>query len=207
MSYQFAETRAAPGAPLIFTLHGTGGDQNQFHALVGQMVPGAGVISARGDVSEHGAARFFRRRAEGVYDMDDLAARTENLAAFMRDRIARVKPGRVMAFGYSNGANILGSVLIRHPDIVDDAAMLHPLIPWLPQPQPGLAGRRVLVTAGLNDPICPPDLTRQWNGWLAAQGADLSEIWTRGGHGIEQQEILALRDFLTSATSKEGTKP
>lgn len=196
MSYQFAETPAAPGAPLIFTFHGTGGDQYQFHALASQLVPAAGVISVLGDVSEHGAARFFRRRAEGVYDMEDLALRTENLAGFMRDQIARVQPGRVMAFGYSNGANILGSVLIQHPEIVDDAGMLHPLIPWLPAPQPGLAGRRVLVTAGQNDPICPPDLTRQWNGWLGAQGADLSEIWTKGGHAIEQRELLALRDFL-----------
>lgn len=200
MSYQFAETRAAAAAPLIFTFHGTGGDQNQFHGLATQLVPGAAVISVRGDVSEHGAARFFRRRAEGVYDMDDLAQRTENLAAFMRDQIARLKPGRVGAFGYSNGANILGSVMIRHPDIVDDAGLLHPLIPWLPEPQPGLAGRRALVTAGLNDPICPPDLTRQWNGWLAAQGVDLAEIWTGGGHGIEQREILALREFLNGRT-------
>lgn len=199
MSYDFAETKAAPGAPLIFTFHGTGGDQNQFHGLAAQLVPGAGVISVLGDVSEHGAARFFRRRAEGVYDMEDLARRTENLARFMRDQIARLKPDRVMAFGYSNGANILGSVLIRHPDIVDDTAMLHPLIPWIPEPQPGLAGRRVLVTAGLNDPICPPDQTRQWNGWLTAQGADVNEIWTRGGHGIEQQEVLALRAFLNTA--------
>lgn len=197
-SYQYAETKGTPGAPLVFTFHGTGGDEHQFHDLATRLVPGAHVVSARGDVTEFGAARYFRRKAEGVYDMQDLAERTGKMADFMAATRARTGADRVMAFGYSNGANILASVLMDHPGIVDQAALLHPLIPWQPQPRPELNGKRVLVTAGLDDPICPPAMTRQLNAWLTAQGVDLSEVWTRGGHSITNQEAQALQTFLQS---------
>lgn len=75
--YTHAETNGAPGAPLIFTFHGTGGDETQFHGLARQLIAEAHVVSPRGDVSEHGMARYFRRTGEGVYDMDDLATRRD----------------------------------------------------------------------------------------------------------------------------------
>ncbi len=195
-SYHYIETEgAAVGAPLFLTFHGTGGDENQFHGFASQLVPGAHVISARGDVSEHGAARFFRRTGEGVYDMKDLAERTGAMARFIAEQKQRTGASRVIAMGFSNGANILASVMLTHPEVVDEAALLHPLIPWQPQPQPGLAGRRILVTAGKRDPICPPELTRQLNSYLAAQGADLTEYWSEGGHGIDQPEVQAIARF------------
>ncbi len=83
-AYQHVSKAPAPGAPLVFTFHGTGGDEHQFTGLVGQILPAAGIVSPRGDVSEHGANRFFRRKAEGVYDMEDLAVRTRKMADFVR---------------------------------------------------------------------------------------------------------------------------
>ncbi|AGT09916.1 alpha/beta hydrolase [Paracoccus aminophilus] len=196
MSYEFAQTSGQDGAPLIFTFHGTGGDEHQFHGLAQKLWPGAHVISPRGDVSEYGAARYFRRKAEGVYDMEDLARRTETMAKFMAEETQRSGAPRVIALGYSNGANILASVLLTHPEIVTDAILLHPLIPWQPAPQPGLQGRRVLVTAGRHDPICPPAETERLNRYLGEQGVALTEFWTNGGHGIEREEIAAVADFL-----------
>ena len=52
--------------------NGTGGDEGQFLRLARDLVPSATIVSPRGDVSEHGAARFFRRTEEGVYDLPDL---------------------------------------------------------------------------------------------------------------------------------------
>ena len=195
--YTFAETAGAPGAPLVFTFHGTGGDETQFHALAGQLAPGAHVISPRGDVSEHGMARFFRRRAEGVYDMEDLAARTEKMAAFLAGARARTGAGRTIGLGYSNGANILASVAFAHPGIVDDLVLMHPLIPFAPPPQPGLAGRRVLITAGRHDPICPPLQTEALALWFEQQGAEVHTHWHPGGHEIVQAELLAALRFLS----------
>lgn len=191
----YVAKRTEGGSALAFTFHGTGGDETQFHGFAEQLLPGASVVSPRGDVSEMGARRYFRRTGEGVYDMDDLARRTEALAAFLSGEKARVGATRTVGVGYSNGANILAAVAFLHPGIVDDLILMHPLIPWQPATQPGLAGRRVLVTAGRTDPICPAPLTRRLIDWFGAQGASVTEHWHPGGHGIAPDEVEAIRTF------------
>lgn len=194
--YHYRETVGAPGAPLVLTFHGTGGSEDQLHGLAEQILPGAHVVSPRGDVREGGMARHFRRTGEGIYDMDDLALRVEAMAGFVRDTAARVGAGRVLAFGYSNGANILAAVGFRYPGLAARAALLHPLIPWTPDPQPGLAEVPVLLTAGARDPICPAPGTRALVAWYAAEGAQVAEHWHPGGHEIGQGEVAALAGFL-----------
>ena len=186
------------GAPLIFAFHGTGGDEHQFFDLAQQLYPGAGVVSPRGDVSEHGAARFFRRTAEGVYDMADLAHRTEAMAAFISAYKAQHPDAPVYGFGYSNGANILASVAMAHPDLFARIGLLHPLIPWEPQANAALAGKRVLITAGKHDPICPWPLSQKLIDWFAAQGAKVSTHIHDGGHDLRQPEVAALQTLLTA---------
>ncbi len=196
MTYHAAVTEGAPGAPLVFTFHGTGGTESQFHTAARDLVAGATVISPRGDVSGGGALRFFRRTGEGVYDMPDLARRTEAMAAFLSEKKAAHAPSETVGLGYSNGANILASVAMAHPDIVDRLVLLHPLIPFDPEPQPGLADRRVLITAGRHDPICPAPLTQRFADWLEDQGAHVRVDWHEGGHEIRAEEIDAVQDFL-----------
>ena len=194
-----ALTRAPdPGAPLIFAFHGTGADETQFFGIAGQLVPGAGVVSPRGDVSEMGAARFFRRTGEGVYDMEDLAQRTEAMADYVAAWKARHPENPVYGFGYSNGANILASVSMSRPDLFTRIGLLHPLIPWTPDPTPGLAGTRVLVTAGRHDPICPWPMTEKLIDWYGDQGAKVTTEVHEGGHDLRQQELVALRALLSS---------
>ncbi|EAR49665.1 putative esteraselipase/thioesterase protein [Oceanicola granulosus HTCC2516] len=202
MSYHAARTEGRPGAPLVLTFHGTGGDEHQFHRLAEQLVPGAHVVSPRGDVNEHGAARYFRRTGEGVYDMADLARATEAMAAFIADETARTGAAQVIGLGYSNGANILAAVSFARPELVDRLALLHPLISFAPEPAPGLAGRPVLITAGEADPICPAPLTRRLIDWYAAQGARVSEAWHSGGHELRQDELVALQEFVRTAPAR-----
>lgn len=191
MGYVAARHAGAEGAPLVLTFHGTGGDEHQFHGLAQQILPEAHVTSPRGDVSEHGAARYFRRTGEGVYDMADLAARTKAMAAFIAAEKAATGAEQVYAMGYSNGANILASVLFHAPDLVQRAALLHPLIPFDPGAVPGLSGAKVLITAGERDPICPAPQTRALGQWFADQGADIRDLWHPGGHELIPAEIEA----------------
>jgi phospholipase/carboxylesterase len=193
-----AYTKAPVGvAPLVFAFHGTGGNEMQFTELLSQILPEAGIVSPRGDVSEHGALRFFRRTGEGVYDMEDLAYRTEKMAAFVAAHKAANPDRPVYAIGYSNGANILASVMFTRPDLFDRAALLHPLIPWTPEANAGLAGRQVLITAGRSDPICPWPLTEALEAYFNDQGADVTLSAHAGGHEIRQDELQALNAFLT----------
>ena len=53
---------------VLLTLHGTGGDEHDLVPLGQMLLPGAAILSPRGNVLEHGMPRFFRRLAEGVFD-------------------------------------------------------------------------------------------------------------------------------------------
>lgn len=196
MTYHAARTEGRAGAPLLLTFHGTGGTERQFHDAATKWMPGAHVVSPRGDVSEHGHLRFFRRTGEGVYDMADLDRRSAAMARFIADERARTGAARTIGLGYSNGANILAAVAFRQPDLLDDLVLLHPLIPFTPPPQPGLVARRVLITAGRRDPICPPGLTQSLADWLTGQGAQVDLHWHPGGHEIAPSEIDAIAGAL-----------
>jgi phospholipase/carboxylesterase len=142
-SYHALTRAPSAGAPLVFAFHGTGGDEHQFSALAADILPAAGFVAPRGDVCEHGALRFFRRTGEGIYDMEDLALRTRKMAEFVAAHRAENPDRPVYGFGYSNGANILAAVAFRHPDLFDRIALLHPLIPWTPEPSAGLSRKRI----------------------------------------------------------------
>ncbi|KPF45078.1 alpha/beta hydrolase [Rhizobium sp. AAP43] len=185
-------------APLVFTFHGTGGDEHQFPGLISRILPDAGIVSPRGDVSEHGANRFFRRTGEGVYDMDDLALRTSRMVAFVRAQKERHPGHPFYALGYSNGANILASVLFEAPDLFERAVLMHPLIPFEPKPQPALGAIGILITAGQRDSICPLPLTNALAGYFERNGADMRTFLHAGGHEISQGEVDAVAEYLKS---------
>jgi phospholipase/carboxylesterase len=195
-TYLFAERKGAAGGPLFLTFHGTGGDENQLTDLAATLLPEATIVSPRGDVSEHGAARFFRRTGEGVYDMADLAMRTGRMVRFVAGLRAARRPSRVVGLGYSNGANILASVLFEQPGLFDEAILMHPLIPFQPRQNAGLKDRRILITAGRNDPICPAQLTEGLADYFRRQGADTTLFWHDGGHEVDRTEIDAVRRLL-----------
>ncbi|RWK42019.1 alpha/beta hydrolase [Mesorhizobium sp.] len=197
-AYTYKTLPGSPGGPLLFVFHGTGADEDQLLSLGRDLAPQATIVSPRGDVSEHGAARFFRRTGEGVYDMDDLARATDKMVGFVKAHIEASKPASVLGLGYSNGANILASALFAAPSMFDAAVLMHPLIPFEPEVKGSLAGRRILVTAGKRDPICPPNLTTRLEAYLRADGADVTVEWHDGGHELRSNEIEAARRFLSA---------
>ena len=199
-AYIHKQLPGSPGGPLLFVFHGTGADENQLLSLGRDLAPQATIVSPRGDVSEHGAARFFRRTGEGVYDMDDLARATDKMVGFVKAHIEATKPSSVLGLGYSNGANILASVVFAAPAVFDATVLMHPLIPFEPDVKGSLAGRHILVTAGRRDPICPPNLTTRLEAYLRADGADVTVEWHEGGHEVRPNEIEAARLLFAGVT-------
>jgi phospholipase/carboxylesterase len=192
--YQFrTDAQAAPDAPVFFLFHGTGGDENQFFDLAGQLLPGARRVAPRGDVSEHGALRYFRRTGEGVYDMDDLKLRSQAMIEFVREQAGAAS--RVIGLGYSNGANILASVQFAAPDLFDASILMHPLIPFAP-PKADFTGRKVLITAGRRDPIASASATQALADYFSANGAALTLAWHEGGHELRNEELAAIQSFI-----------
>lgn len=187
----------APDAATAVLLHGTGGDAAGFLELGQIAAPGLNHLALDGDVLEGGARRFFRRKAEGVYDFDDLAARTDRLAAFLSAAAERydAEPTRLVGIGYSNGANILANLSFSKPAALKRVVLMHPLIPYEP-PEVDLTGLEVLITAGRRDPICPPAMTERLVAAYQARGAQAAVVWRPGGHQMDGSELDETRGFI-----------
>ena len=83
--------------------------------------------------------------------------RTDELAVFVGAATTAygLDPARIVALGFSNGANIAVSVLLRHPGSSRRGAP-RPLLPYEPGSLPDLAGTDVFVAAGSHDPYSSP---------------------------------------------------
>jgi predicted esterase len=184
------EGELAGGTTLVL-LHGTGGDEDDLLPLGRALLPGAGMISPRGKVLERGAPRFFRRLAEGVFDQEDLANRTGELGDFIESAIKtyELEPDGIIAVGFSNGANIAASLLLRRPGLLRGAVLLSPMMPFEPEKVPDLKGTSIFIGAGRNDPIIPAAKAERLAEVLRQAGAEVTLHWEPGGHAITQREV------------------
>jgi phospholipase/carboxylesterase len=191
-----------PGLPTLLMLHGTGGDENDLLPLGRMLLPGAGMLSPRGNVLEHGAPRFFRRLAEGVFDVEDLHRRTGELADFVEAAAERYgfASESIYAVGYSNGANIAASMLLSRPSVLAGAVLLRAMVPFEPTSAPSLAGKRVLISAGRLDQMISVAGTDRLATILREGGAEVDLRWQATGHGLTQGDVTAAQEFLSSLT-------
>lgn len=196
--HRFIEGTDVSSAPTLLVLHGTGGDENDLVGLGQTMLPGANLLSPRGRVLENGMPRFFRRLSEGVFDVEDLKFRTNELADFIDTAALRYAfdPKRVYAMGYSNGANIAASMLLLRPGVLAGAVLLRPMVPLVPDELPQLAETPVLIAAGELDPIASPSQTRALAELLKRSGAKVDLFSQRASHGLTQADVEAAREWL-----------
>jgi phospholipase/carboxylesterase len=196
--HAFVPPPSGEPTPTLLLLHGTGGDERQLLGLGASLAPGAALLSPHGKVFEHGAARFFRRFAEGVFDIEDLRARTHELADFVvaAAKTYGIDARRIFAVGYSNGANIAGSMLLLRPEVLSGAVLFKPMVPLVPEALPKLGGVPVLLSAGRHDPIVPLDQPERMAELLRKAGADVTLRWYDAGHGLERQEVDEAREWL-----------
>jgi phospholipase/carboxylesterase len=184
----------------LLLLHGTGGDENNLIPLGETLLPGAATLSPRGRISENGVPRFFRRFAEGVFDLDDLRLQANALADFVQASAKEYAfdPNRVIAVGFSNGANIAGGLLWLRPETLSGAIMMRPMVTLEPDPLPDLSGKRVLLVNGRQDPIVPVDNAERLGEMLRQAGADVTHEWLPGGHNLTRQEIASAQAWLAA---------
>ena len=197
---------AEPGGPTLLLLHGTGGDEDDLLGLGKALLPDAAMLSPRGKVLEHGAPRFFRRLAAGVFDEADLIARTAELATFVHDAatVYELDATRLIAVGFSNGANIAAAMLLLHPHVLRGAVLFRAMVPLQPPAVPDLSGVAVYLSAGRFDTMIPPANTEQLGTMLRSAGADVTLAWTPQGHNLVPDEVDAARRWLSSHASVLG---
>jgi predicted esterase len=182
-----------PGASnrTLLLLHGTGGNERDLITLGRELDPRAALLSPRGKILENGMPRFFRRLAEGVFDLEDLRKRTNELADFVAAAAEhyRLAADQVVAVGYSNGANIAASILLLRPEILRGAVLFRAMVPLVPENLPDLSSVHVWIGAGSEDPIIPTSETQRLVELLRSAGADVTLRFFNAGHGLTNSEV------------------
>ena len=186
------------GPDTLLLLHGTGGDEHDLLALGRELAPGASLLSPRGNVLEGAMPRFFKRLAEGVFDLADLERRTRDLAAFVREAAESYDfdLDRITAVGFSNGANIAASVLLRDPGLLKRAVLFRAMVPFEPEQPPRLKGTSVYIGAGRLDPIIPQANVERLAAILRDGGAAVTLDWQPAGHGLTKADVDNARYWL-----------
>lgn len=182
----------------LLLLHGTGGNERDLIALGRELDPNAALLSPRGKVLENGMPRFFRRLAEGVFDLDDLKKRTNELADFVAAAAQHYgfAADKLIAVGYSNGANMAASMLLLRPQTLSAAILFRAMVPLVPATQPNLSAVRVWIGAGTHDPIIPTSETKRLGELLRSAGADVTIRYFQASHALTANDIDAAREWL-----------
>ncbi len=195
---------AEPGGPVLLMLHGTGGNEHDLVPLADTLLPGAAVLSPRGQVLERGMPRFFRRLAEGVFDIEDLKGRTADLADFIASAAAKYgfSTNDVTAVGFSNGANTAAALLLLRPDVLGGAILFRAMVPLTPNALPKLPSTPVLLSNGRTDPLVSPEETERLAALLRSAGADVTVSWQNAGHELTDRDVLTAREWLAQHLSR-----
>ncbi len=186
----------------LLLLHGTGGNERDLIPLGRELDPNASLLSPRGKVLESGMPRFFQRLAEGVFDLEDLRTRTHELADFVvaTAQFYKIDMKKIVAVGYSNGANIAASMLLLRPEILSAAILFRAMVPLTPETEPNLSSVRVWIGAGTIDPIVSASETKQLAELLRAAGADVTIRFFEDGHELTQDDVKTAREWLDRLT-------
>jgi predicted esterase len=182
----------------LLLLHGTGGNEQDLIPVGRELDPNAALLSPRGKVLENGMPRFFRRLAEGVFDLEDLKYRTNELADFVTAAAQHYgfATDQLVAVGYSNGANIAASMLLLRPEIMHGAILFRAMVPLIPDKLPNLSSVRVWIGAGDQDPIVPASETKHLAELLRRAGADVTIRFATAGHGLTNDDLEAAHHWL-----------
>ena len=183
----------------LLLLHGTAGNERDLIPLGHELDPDASLLSPRGKTLENGMPRFFRRLAEGVFDLEDLRKRTNELADFVRSAAQHytIDNQNMVAVGYSNGANIAASMLLLRPEVLSAAILFRAMVPLVPEKQPDLSAARVLISEGDHDPIVSAAEAGRLAGLLRSAGADVTIRFFPSGHELTGEDVDLAREWLT----------
>jgi phospholipase/carboxylesterase len=182
----------------LLLLHGTGGNERDLLPLGRELDPNASLLSPRGKILENGMPRFFRRLAEGVFDLEDLKTRTNELADFVAAAVRHYKlaADHIVGVGYSNGANIAASMLLLRPEIMHAAILFRAMVPLVPDNLPDLSSVHIWIGSGDQDPIIPSSETKHLAELLRRAGADVTIRFAKAGHGLTNDDVATARDWL-----------
>jgi predicted esterase len=195
-----ANSKAKKSSLTLLLLHGTGGTEDDLIPLGNELTPDASILSVRGKVLENGMPRFFRRLEEGVFDLEDLKMRTDELAEFIlkSSSMYEFDPKKMVAVGYSNGANIGASLLLKRPKVLAGAILFRAMVPFVPDVLPDLSTKSIILLEGLRDPIVSRREAESLMKLFTDARCDVTLKWQDSGHNLTQEDIVLAKEWLDS---------
>lgn len=193
-----ANSKAKKSSLTLLLLHGTGGTEDDLIPLGNELTPDASILSVRGKVLENGMPRFFRRLEEGVFDLEDLKMRTDELADFIlkSSSIYDFDLKTLVAVGYSNGANIGASVLLRRPEVLAGAILFRAMVPFIPDVLPDLSRKFIILLEGIRDPIVSKQEAESLLKIFNKAHSNVTIKWQGSGHSLTQEDIDSAKEWL-----------
>lgn len=193
-----ANSKAKKSSLTLLLLHGTGGTEHDLIPLGNELTPDASILSVRGKVLENGMPRFFRRLEEGVFDLEDLKMRTDELADFIlkSSSIYDFDLKRLVAVGYSNGANIGASLLLRRPEVLAGAILFRAMVPFVPDILPDLSKKFIILLEGMRDPIVSKQEAESLLKIFNKAHSNVTIKWQGSGHNLTQEDIDSAKKWL-----------
>lgn len=185
----------------LLLLHGTGGNENDLLPLGRAIDADASILSPRGKVLENGAARFFRRVAEGVFDEEDVVVRAHELAKFISAaaKTYDFDERAIFAVGYSNGANIASAMILLGLLNLRGAILFRPMVPLSRVPNTSLENFAVLLCAGRFDPIATSEQVDMLAELFRQRGAEVELRSQQSGHELTKADIESAREWLAAS--------
>jgi phospholipase/carboxylesterase len=188
----------------LFLFHGTGGGPNDFLFLNDTLKEKYNLVALKGNISEQGRGRFFKRMAEGVFDQENIKEESEKLKKFIEEwQITySVSTKELFLLGYSNGANIVLATLFYFPELFSNAILLHAMLPFqIEEESLALAEHSIYVTIGIQDEVIPETERTVLLKTLEQTGAKLTIKQYESGHEVRDKEITDMIAYLLYESS------
>ena len=192
-----------PNQPTFVLLHGTGGDETDLLPLAEVLDGTYNVLSIKGEISENGMARYFKRHGEGQYDVEDLQLQGQKIASFIQASATTYgfDINNVIFVGFSNGANMAIHLMLRDDTPFINGLLFAPLYPIPVESHKDFSEGFVFLSMGKRDPIVPLAQSERVHRLFEAQHAQPAIHWVES-HQITEQAVEAARTHLATYKMK-----
>lgn len=179
----------------IVVFHGTGGDIDDLIPIAQFINPDSNILSIRGEVVENGMNRYFKRFSNGSFDYADLKERTKNINDFILSKINEFEldKNNITAIGYSNGANIISSLLLNYSNLFNNALLFHPS--EIKDKEIDLSLVNIFISYGDNDPICSLLGSLSLIEMYKSKNAKVTSFRTDRGHRLSNEELIKAKEW------------
>lgn len=184
--------------PVLVLLHGTGGDETNLLPLAKTLNPDASVLSIRGSVNENGMLRYFKRKAEGVYDVEDLNQRSAELYTFIEEASQKYnfELEDAVFLGFSNGSNIAINMLLMEESEITKGLLFAPMYPVdVSANTKDMSNVSVYLSMGKADPIVTNDDSENVLEIFNSRGAQVETFWVNG-HELTLETVQKAKEWL-----------